>query len=421
MLLPILLYGLVKLALWYSAKTAIDKISQQAAGFIELNYQNISSSLKGSVSINGVTIFIPMVEESIQIKRIRLSADNVLTLLTLKSKIETQDIPKSLGLLIEGVAINLDSKIFKTSAEAEQTPSERFNTLACGDIKRFDGEVLKAMGYSEIRADFNMSYHYDPLAKTMQLNFNENIDRFFSLNLTANVAGIKRLPAAGEIAMGMAAVQDLSSLGLVKLSLEDDSFISRKVTFCAKQNKSKAQQYINKHATMVDNYLQQMGIKLHSSLIDAYKKYLQSPGNAIISMNFSDAVNLMELSDYMADDIIAQLGTEIYVNNKLVSPLSVQFNQPKFLNSLGNNQQNIEIHDPNVKPKIEKKYHLVNKNSLKQYNKYSVIIKIKKGKTYTGKLSVESPFRFEINVRTRGGNIGYFVNIEDIKSAQVFY
>jgi hypothetical protein len=421
LLVPVILYGSVKLAIWYSTQQSIKNLSKQFAGFLELNYQSISSSIKGSVSVNGLTVFIPMAKESIHIKKVRLSTDNVLTLLTLTSKFESQDIPNNLGFLIEGMRVDLNSKLLNTPEESPQTAFERLNTLACGDVLRFDEKVLKQMGYNEINADFNINYHYDSLAKTLQLNFYENVDKFLSLDLTAQIREVSKLPGVAEVSMNMANPQTIPKLGKIKLTLEDDSFITRKVNFCAKNNKSNQNDYIIKHVNMVDNYLQKMGIKLNQSLLGAYQKSLMHPGNIIVSMDFSDISNIMELSDYLPDDIIAQLGTEILVNNKIVSPISIQFDKQRFTKNTGDKAQQISIHDPNVKPKIIKKYHLVNKNNLKQYDRHPVKIKTTQGKTLKGRLSIKNPKKYEVISRTHGGEIGFFVKKAEIKSVEVFY
>lgn len=416
-----MLYGLVKAALWYSTKNALENFSRQSAGFVELKYQNITSSIKGSVSVNKLTVFLPLFKESIHIRRVRLSTDNVLTLLSLTSKFKSKEIPKSLGLLIEGVKIDLNNKLLNPPQETPQTPLERFNTLACGDILRFDEKTLKQMGYTDITTDININYLYDPLAKTLQLNFYENIERFFSLDLSAQIKGISKIPKGSDIAMGMVSPQSLPTLGKVKFTLEDDSFITRKVNFCAKQNKSNQQTYISKHVKMADKFLQQMGIKLHKSLIDAYQKSLTHPGNIVLSLDFSGITNVMELSEFLLDDILSQLETEVLVNNKSITPISIQFNKQRFTRAIAGQSEEIKIHDPNVKAKIKKIYHRVNKNNLKQYHRYPVIIKTTRGKTFKGQLSVKSANTYEVTTRIRGGEIGYFVNKEKIKSVDVFY
>jgi hypothetical protein len=419
--LPFILYGLLKLAIWYSTKNNIEKFSSQYAGFVQLKYQTISSSIKGNVSVNGLTLFIPMINESIHIKRIRLTTDNILTLLSLTSKLESQEIPKSLGLLIEGVKIDINSQLFNSSQESVQTPAERFNTLACGNIQRFDEKALKQMGYDNISTDINLNYSYDPIARTLQLNLYENIEQFFSLDLNAQINNLSKIPNTQEVAMSLASSQNMPQLGKVKLTIEDDSFTTRKVNFCAKNNKSDQKTYISKHVKMADNFLQQMGIKLHQSLLDAYHKSMSHPGNIILSMDFSDTTNIMELSEFALNDIISQLGTEILINNKTISPISIQFNQQRFSKATTGKSPEIKIHDPNVKIKTIKKYHFVNKNNLKKYQRYPVIIKTIQGKTLKGELSIADKKKFEVITRTHGGKLGYFVGKAEIKSVQVYY
>jgi len=190
LLIPFILYGLIKLALWYSTKKSIEDFSKQSAAFVQLKYQNISSSIKGNVSVNGITLFIPMFKESIHIKRVRLSTENIVTLLNLTFKLESQEIPKSLGVFVEGLKIDLNSKILSNTQDIPQTPLEQFNTLACGDTIHFNEKSLKQMGYTDITTDINLNYQYDPLAKTLQLNLYENVEKFFSFDLDAEIKDV---------------------------------------------------------------------------------------------------------------------------------------------------------------------------------------------------------------------------------------
>jgi hypothetical protein len=424
--LPILVYGLIKLSLWYSTKITIENFSKQAQGIAEIEYKTITSSLKGSVSVNTITIFIPIAKESIHIKSIRLSADNLLTLLKLglRSKFKSNEIPKSLSLIVEGLRVDINSKLINSPKGTKQTPFERFSTLACGETLRFDEKALTKMGYSEIETDFNLSYSYDKLSKNLSINLYENMDRFFSLDFSAELKGVSKIPDSSALAIGASTgtiPQDFPQLGKVKLSINDDSFISRKVNFCANNNNSSQKDYIKKHVAMVNNYLQQLGMTFNQSLVDAYTTSLTHPGNVVVSMDFSAITDPMELSQFLLEDIIVQLNTELLVNNKPITPISIKIDQQQFADTKKGKVKEIKIHDPNVKIREKRKYHAVNKNNLQKYSKHMVIVKTVQGKTYEGQLHLVGINKYEIIARSRGGEIGYFVKNSDIKSIQVFF
>ncbi len=424
--LPILAYGLIKLTLWYSTKLAIENLSKQSEGIVEIEYKTITSSLKGSVSVNAITIFIPIAKESIHIKSIRLSADNIISLLklSLRLKFESDEIPKSLSLIIEGLRVDLNSKLINTPKGTKQTSFERFSTLACGDTLRFDQKALTKMGYGDIETDFNINYSYDKLSKSLSINLYENMDRFFSLDFSAQLKGVSKIPDSTDLAVGAstgAIPQGFPQLGKVKLTINDDSFISRKVTFCANNNNSNRNNYIKKHVAMASNYLQQLGITFNQSLIDAYTTSLSHPGNIVLSMDFSAITDPMELSQLLLDDVLVQLNTELLVNNKAVTPISIKIDQQQFTETKEGKTKAIKIHDPNVKVRVKKQYHTVNKNNLQKYNKYMVIVKTTHGKTYKGQLHFKGASKYEIIARTRGGEIGYFVKNSEIKTIEVFF
>lgn|GEM_PF-2807637 len=420
LILPILVFGGLKGALWYFSKSAMDDLAKKVSSFVDLRYEKIETSLQGSVSINDIALYSALIDDTIKIKSLKLTTNDVFSLLTLHSKLKKNKIPESMLIHIQGIEMDMEGNIAKTltSPDTPLTMADNIATLACGNTKRFDAKVLQDMGYETIFADFIFQYQFDESQGSLDLTLIENLDRLFSIKLNATVNNIRRLPR-------ITSLTSLPKIGKVSLNYDDDSLASRKIQYCAKQNKSTQDEYIDKHVTLFDQYLQQLGINLGSDLLGAYKDSLKEPGNIDLTLDLRGIDDYMELAQIPIPDLIHNLSTELKVNDKKIGMHRLNINKDQFMQmALGHSKKAIIVSDPNVKPdKPAKAFHTISRTQLIKYNKHQVIIKTKNGKTYQGQLQVtkDRRFKYAVSSRTRGGQVSYHVDLEDIKSAQVYY
>jgi len=420
LLIPILVVGGLKGALWYFTKSAMDDLKKNVAAFVDLRYGGIETSLQGSVIVNNVALYSSLIDDTVKINSLKLKTNDLLSLLTLQSKLNKNQLPDSMLIHIQGVEMDMGGNIAETFLNPETPPNvaDQISTLACGNTNRFDVKAMQNMGYQSMLADFIIQYQYDESRSAINLTLIENLDRLFSMKVTTSIGNINRIPSINSLT-------NMPRLGKVNISYDDDSVTSRKVKYCAKQNASTETEYIEKHVRLFDQFIQQMGIGLGPELLGAYKETLLKPGSIDLSFDLSGIEDFNELTQIPIADLIHNISTELNVNNKPVKLHGLKINQDKFMQAaLGQRSQKIEVEDPNVEPeKPPKTFHPVKISKLAQYKNYQVIIKTRKGKTYQGRLEVTDSHRYKYAVatRTRGGEISYHVAEEDIKSAQAYY
>jgi len=420
LILPVLIFGGLKGALWYFTKTAMEDVARKASAFVDLRYEGIETSLQGSVTVHEISLYSALVDDTVRIDSLKLQTNDIFSLLSLHFQLKKNEIPESMLVHVQGVTLDLDGNLMKTftNPDVPVTIGDTLNTLACGNTSRFDTEAMKGMGYQSLLADFIFQYRFDEGLNKLHLTFIENLDRLFSLTLNASITNIKPKQNIARMASG-------AKPGQVSISYDDDSFASRKIKFCATQNKSSEAEYINKHVMLFDEYLRQMGIDLGSDLLGAYKETYLKPGDIELSADFRGIDNILELTEIPIPDIIHNISAQLTVNGKKISSQRLSINKDLFMQAaLGKTKKTIQVEDPNVIPKAPpKEFHKVAKSKLDQYKHHQVKIKTRNGKTYQGKLNITKShrFKYEISNRTRGGTMSSVIAEEDIISVEVYY
>ncbi len=419
LLLPILCVVGIKAYLWYSTKNLLEQYKLQFADVIKLDYKDISNSLQGSATVHGITLFIPAVKETVHIGSIRLKTSGIFDLLTLPSKFEDNEPPNSLSLSIDDFAVQVNGKMLNIKKEQDKQSSfERMSTLACGDVLRFDGNFLKDIGYSQINSNIDLSYKFNTTTRRLKFTVSDAMDDLYSFEFSLEINRLNSLSTNHFTSMVMMPGMDSNpKVGKISLKITDELFTTRKNIFCAQKNNSTKDEYINKHIDLVQQMLSQLGISVDKSLVNAYRTTLDKPGTVEVSLNLADVDNFMSLASYTPNEIISMLNTKLFVNEQEIKPLFVYFSKK----SSRQHQQDLKLKDDNVKPKIVKRYHRVDKSKLRKYDKYPVKLTKINGQEYNGQLVIHNQFNYEILTRTRGGVMSYHVILEDIKSAEVFY
>lgn len=414
--IPFILYGLIKAWLWYGAYRSINEINHQLQGIAKISYKQISSSLRGSISIHEIAIFIHFTKETIRIRKLGLQTGNLYSLLLLSNKLKNKELPNRLALTIEHLTMDVDSLLLPAApVDRPQTLLEQVNTLACSGISRFDASILKNMGYTRFDNSFSLNYHIDPLSHNLDIQLYHFIQDFFSYQFSLQILNVRKPPQMAELAVGQ-----LPRLGKLSIHFEDEGFIPKKVIYCAQQNKTSKQAYVDKYMLLLKQLMTKVGIRINAETYQAYQKFLLLPINIDLSIDWTGIDNPIQyLNQIKPQDNLAQkLKLQLKINNNPINHLLLQISPPELEKKVSHN---ITINDPTVKPKKDKKYHVVTATKLKNYDRHQVIIKNNKGKTYKGQLYVLPHNRYEIRLHAYGGSISYYVKQNEIVSAKVLF
>ncbi len=419
-LLSLLIFAGLKVGSWYLIKQLVNIKIAEVRPFAKIDYKEISTNLTGQANIKGVKVFIPLLDETLIIDSVQIITPDMLSLFNLPEKLQQNKFPESLAVAVNGLQIALNGNLMKIldNPKIPPSPTEIIAALGCGEVFRIGGKALSKMGYDDIVVDSLLRYNFN--TKNKQLNF----------HISNNFRDMTRFSAEGEIND----VEDYSSifsespqakLGKITLESADDSFLERKNRFCANENNSSIDAYIEKNTLLLQQYLGSFGIELGDGLIKAYQYELKNPGTVAIEADFSELHGLEEFNTFYPNDLIQFIRLKMYINGTRIDEISVYIDKDKLIDVLtqkpsGSSQS---LPEPPEKPKQQhvRKYHRTGVSELSQYNGYMAKIYTRRGKLHQGKINTENKRVYEVIVRLRSGNISYHVPVEQIQKAEVFY
>ncbi len=413
--LSIAFFSLVKISLWYFTQQFVDNQVVQVKPFAQISYKEIITSFTGSATVNGISVYIPALDESFSIESIKFAAPDIITFLSLNNKLKSNELPQSLSLIIKGISIGLNSNLMKMTdnPDVEPTQLEVFSTLACGEIHRIGSKALGKMGYDSITTDIYLSYQFNKRNKTL------------SYNLQNNIRDMTQFIFSGEL-RGVANIQSLSNQsaqpGPITLEIIDDSYIKRKNNFCANQKNQKIEDYINEHNLQIKEYLLSYGVKPEEGLLNAYKTVLETSGPIRVEADLSNLTGTEEIMSFEPNDIIQFVRLKLFVDNKRINEISINIDKDKLIKTATDTEIELETPDEIKKKRaiIIKKYRSVTVENLKDFIGFRVRIVTNKGKKFTGTLRIDTIGVYEIVTRLRSGNISYHIPIATITKAEVF-
>ncbi len=414
-ILSVVLFAAIKGSLWYFTQEFVKNQIIQAKPFAEISYKEIKSSFTGSTTISGITVSIPLINETLRIKSIQLIAPDLITLLTLNSQLEKNKLPASLSFLISGLSLDLNSDLMKKldDPDIEPTLIETLSTLACGDVNRIGSNALSKMGYDTISNNIIFNYNFNSHNNTLNYKLKNHILDMTEINLSGTIRGVTDLNSLKEKEV---------QFGKVALEIIDDSYIKQKNKFCAKQGKRTVNKYINEHILQIEEYLLSYGVMPEDGLLNAYKAFIERPESIVIEANLAQLTGTSELISFQPNDFIQFIQLKLFVNDKRINEISIHIDKEKLIENT--HSENITIETPNEIRKKQavkiKRYQIVSAANLQNFIGFRVKIETTAGKIHKGTLKIEKPGTFEIISRFRSGYISYFVPVNKIKKAHVF-
>ncbi len=413
--LSILLFALVKGSLWYFTQQFVDDQITQAKPFAQISYKEIKTSFTGSATVNQIQVYIPALDESFSIEAIKFAAPNLITLLSLDSKLQNNELPESLSLIILGIAIDLDSSLMKMTDDPDVEPTQLdvFSTLACGEIHRIGRKALGRMGYDSITTDIFLNYQFNKRNKILRYNLKNSIRDMTHFNFSGELHDVSDINSLAN---------NSAQPGPITLEIIDDSYIQRKNNFCANQEGRKVEEYINEHILQIKEYLLSYGVKPEEGLLNAYKTIVETSNPIRIEADLSNLTGTEEIMSFEPNDLIQFVRLKLYVDNKRINEISIDIDKDKLIKTATDTEVELETPDQIQKKRaiIIKKYRPVSVANLKNFKGFRVRIVTDKGKKYTGALRTGAIGVYEIVTRLRSGSISYHIPIATITTAEVY-
>ena len=293
-------YGGLKFYMYYQAKQDIDALLAPARAFMDVRYDQISSSVFGPVGIKGLRFTFPQLNETITVGEFKLLAhDNI-------GKMMNGALPSRLRFQVMDLHFNLrllDKIQQRAKLEAQRRgqayPQPREATPEI--VTRLGYQELynrsndwQALGYEEVNLDVDFDLQFNPDTREARLILHEDMDDAgnfvidFSLtdlssSLTSAVLGVK--------------------IKEMKLAYTDDGYVDRLLKTYADENKMDLEAYRKLVAAKFEKDIAAKKIKLSADSIKSIKRFIENPKGLVVTAYPYRPVSIESIKHYKPGDV----------------------------------------------------------------------------------------------------------------------
>lgn len=421
----VLAYGGIKAYMYYSLKTKMDQLAQQFSLFGKLEYGGLTTSVKGSLSIEDIKIRVHGMDDELRIKAIHYQTPGMLYLLQANKQLEQGRIPESLSLSIESLTVDLFGEF---TDRLEQFVSDLNFQLQgvnplCGGRLFFGPREMRDMGYEEITGDIQIGYRFDPANANIVVDITTTTQDMAA----ARIQGlIERINDTSIVSMMQPGHQP--RLGKITVNYTDQSYTKRQTEYCAGLSKLGLNEYIAAEANQQPVYYSYIwGIVPGPGLRQAYRAFLTNPERIDVSLELPESVTPENVRLFKPEDIPGLLDLKLSVNGEAVKDLSFDFYKGQKLD-LSRNIDRL-FAKPGATPikplrkkkkvKYETKYYTVPVSGLKKYLGEEVRLQTTTGQTRLGYLTKMGSNVAHVEQRVHSGRFTMTVPIGNITKAEV--
>ncbi len=299
-------YGGSKFLLHHKVESGVDMAVLAMSPFVNVEYDGVSSTMTGELTIDGIRARINGFSDEIRIDRLGIDTPSYFSLLSLADiaeNIRTPDdvIPAYFGFIAEGVRVPVNADYFK-KFHAEMLKDVRASDIdasaaQCTGKYGFSPEVLTRLGYSE--QVVSLSAHFRRGIGNYKVALTSSVEDMWDVDAELTLAG----DMVTELAKGPRYRPKLSAM---RIEYTDDSLNQRVEKYCGRLGLSD-DDIIRAQLDNLSFFGKQNGIEFDEYVIDPFTEFLGGKSTLIVTAKPSEPVSISQISLYHPSDVPALL------------------------------------------------------------------------------------------------------------------
>ncbi len=414
-LVPAVLYGALKGWMYYNAKQTVDDMVLAASNYANVSYADISTDLRGAVTVSGIRVQPLGTDDAVEIDRVRIASDDPLMFLRgARWQPGEQAPPDSLSFMVQGVSLPLSSELLAVDAAAA-SPGQ---TGPCDQGLRIEPGLLKKVGFEELALDLDGHYRLDEAQRTIELGMNVELRDIESMQFAATLTDVD----AEALAHGAAPNLNLGRLSVaMRMSPE---FGRQVLKVCAAGTNHTAQAWGMLLAEQALRDFEQQGVVLGRGLQKAVRDFYRNWGEIEVVAAPDQPVGLLSLMFLPPERLADALGLQVRLNDQLITDTSFRWERPdgQDLSALfGAQPPEQSEQTASQRPRriiVRRQYEPVPVGSIGRYIDHEVKIKPQGLPVREGVLRRISDGQAEVEQTVHGGKYTAYVSLGEIESLQ---
>ncbi len=312
-LVGVLGYFGAKFYLHHEVSSNLDSAISSARPFADIQYQGVSSTMWGKLSVDGVSARFGNFKDRLEIDKVSIITPGFWYLLNLgdtDQRMTGDDaaLPESFGFAIEGLRADVSDDFMKAFAKAARQAAPKIieddAAAKCIGTDGFLMSTLKRLGYHEIVMSMSMAYRQED--GKLLFNMWADLEDMYAMQIDLTLDGTM---TPDSLARGTFRPRMIDG----RIEYEDYSLIDRTKKLCRRQGLSE-QQMIAAELDAFRAAGMQIGIAFDEYVMEPYEKFLSGGSIFIITARPTQPINLSQINLYKPTDVPALLNLSAEVH-----------------------------------------------------------------------------------------------------------
>lgn len=322
LLIPAALYGAAKGLLYYQAKSAVDDFVAGASSHAEVRYADITTDLRGAVTVSQITVKPHGQADIFGIDAVRISSDDPMFFIHSAQFQPGQSAPPPrLAFDISGIKVPLAAEILRKPPPL--MPKQGAAANPCSDGLNLNPELLQQIGFAELEMDVNGFYRLDEDRQSLEVGMEIDVRDIQTISM--------------DLAFADVDVQTLNSGGAPQISFDamgvsvrvDPAFGRKALKTCALGSDQPLEEWSDYLADRSVAEFAEQGLVLGGGLTRAVREFHRDWGEFRIEARPSKPVGLLSLMFLPPDQLAPVLGLRMLLNDQPIADTSFEWQQPE--------------------------------------------------------------------------------------------
>ncbi len=299
-------YGGSKLLLHHKVGKGVDQAVLMVSPFVNIEYDGVSSTMGGQLTIDGVRAYMTGFDDEIYIDRLGIDTPSYFSLLGLadiRENIQSPDevIPDYFGIVIEGVRMRVNADYFKKAYAASVAGIDEAelneDAARCTGKYGFSPDTLMRLGFSD--QVVSLTAHFRKGEGQYSVEMTSNVENMWDVEATMTLAG----DMLTELSKGPRYRPRMREMRVV---FEDLSLRDRVAKYCGQLGMSDDEiltAQLDKLHYMGEVY----GIEFDEYVIEPYTEFVKGKSTLVVTAKPHEPVSLSQISLYKPSDVPALL------------------------------------------------------------------------------------------------------------------
>ncbi|MFC1664091.1 hypothetical protein ACFL17_00500 [Pseudomonadota bacterium] len=291
-------YAGLKTYVSYQTMKTVERVVSDAKPVVDIHYGEVLSSFDGKISLKDVSLEIVETGDMVHVQSVIINNGNLLELYKFTKAFSSGKRPRYLNLSILGFSVGLNSRLVESYRDAlnySHPPfPEKEKLLNCGDIFKFDAELLTVLGYAGSKIDFSVVVDLRSSNAMLELGIQYPDLTMITIKSSFEPEGIYAvaIPSADSI-----------KLKDFEMVLNPGRFLEESMEYCMKKENATKEQVNRAFLLQFEQRMTELNIQPDSDMLKEYRKFLNTPSQLVVTASPPKPVDLETLRKYDPVDV----------------------------------------------------------------------------------------------------------------------